>query len=262
VLPNIPVQTIDELANLIVTNVATEPNIHATTAGYALISAPLGMNIDASGIISWTPTRAQSATTNTIITVVTNSDLYDTVNPHLAATNSFTVIVVHTNAPPVLLPLADVSIHYGQLLSVQAVASDPDIPTDILTYTLTLAPTNMIIGASNGIINWTPALAQIGSNTVTVQVTDNGQPPLSASTTFHVLVTGNQPRLSAELLPGHLVRLNIFGDIGVTYELLVSTNLATWDNLTSITPNASPYPYIDPASAAIPQRFYRLRLGQ
>lgn len=261
VLPVIPTQTINELALLTVTNSATEPNIHATTTGYMLISAPLGVNIDTSGVITWTPTRAQSATTNTVTTVVTNTDLYDTINPHLTATNSFTVIVKHTNAPPVLQPIADRSVHYGTLLSIQAVASDPDIPADVLTFSLTVAPTNMTINATNGLMTWTPALAQLGSNTVTVKVTDNGQPPLSDTTTFHVLVLGAQPQLGAQLLPGNLVQLNILGDIGVTYELQVSTNLTGWNNLAPITPTSSPYPYIDPSSSTLPRRFYRLKLG-
>jgi len=262
VLPTIPPQTINELAPLIVTNAATEPNIHATTTSYALLSAPLGVNIDSSGVITWTPTRAQSATTNTIMTVVTNTDLYDTVNPHLGATNSFTVVVIHTNAPPVLQPIADASVHYGILLTVQAIASDPDIPAEVLTFSFAFAPTNMMVNATNGLITWTPTLAQIGSNTVTVKVTDNGQPPLSAATSFHVLVTGNQPQLSAQALAGHLVQLNIFGDVGVTYELQVSTNLASWINLAPVTPTSSPYPYIDPSSSSIAQRFYRLKLTQ
>ena len=93
-----------------------------------------------------------------------------------------------------------------------------------------------------------------------MKVTDNGQPPLSATTTFHVLVLGQQPQLGAQLLPGHLIQLNIFGDIGVTYEVQVSTNLTAWDNLAPVTPNSTPYPYIDPASSSLSRRFYRLKL--
>jgi hypothetical protein len=258
-LPNLPPVTINELATLMVTNTAMEQNIHATTLGYGLLSAPLGVKIDSSGIIAWTPTRAQSATTNTITTVVTNADLFDTINPHLNATNIITVVVLHTNAPPSLTPIGDTSVHYGVLLSVQAVAADPDIPADILTFSLAVAPTNMTINASNGLITWTPALAQLGSNTVTVKVTDNGQPPLSATTTFHVLVIGNQPQLSVQGLPGHLVQLNVIGDVGVAYDLQASTNLLNWSDLASV---SNSIPYIDPFSSTIPRRFYRLKLTQ
>ncbi|MGH7967851.1 MAG: cadherin repeat domain-containing protein, partial [Limisphaerales bacterium] len=237
------------------------PNIHATTAGYTLTSAPVGASISADGVITWTPTRAQSATTNTVTTVVRNENPYDSVNPQLSATNSFLVIVRHTNAPPALQPIADQSIHYGLPLSVQAVASDPDIPPDILTFSLDVAPASMTINPASGLISWTPALGQIGANTVVVRVTDNGQPPLSDTTTFHVLVLGNQPQLAIEPLAGRLVQINITGDVGTTYELQISTNLLNWDDLVSIPVTSSPYPYIDPGSSTAPLRFYRLKLG-
>ncbi len=92
VLPVIPDQTVNELTLLTVTNTAFETNIHATL-GYALVNPPAGAAIDANGIITWTPSQTQSPSTNTITTVVTNTNPYDLVNPYLSATNSFTVIV-------------------------------------------------------------------------------------------------------------------------------------------------------------------------
>jgi uncharacterized repeat protein (TIGR01451 family) len=93
VLPVIPDQTVNELALLTVTNTATETNTHATILGYGLIDPPTGVNISSNGIITWTPTRL-SPDANLIMTVVTNSDPYDLVNPYLTATNSFTVVIV------------------------------------------------------------------------------------------------------------------------------------------------------------------------
>ena len=52
--------------------------------------------IDASGIITWTPSQNQSPSTNTITTVVTNSNPYDLVNPLLTATSSFTAPPSHS----------------------------------------------------------------------------------------------------------------------------------------------------------------------
>jgi len=80
VLPVVPLQTVNELTQLLVTNAATEPNVHATTTGYSLVNPPSGMTISASGVISWTPAQAQSPSTNVIVTVVTNSDAFDLVN--------------------------------------------------------------------------------------------------------------------------------------------------------------------------------------
>jgi hypothetical protein len=113
-LPVIPTQTINELALLTVTNTATSANIHSTIvgyglanppagaaiAGYAVVSPPTGAAIDANGIITWTPSQNQSPSTNIIITVVTNTNPYDLINPQLSATNSFTVIVLSAPVAP------------------------------------------------------------------------------------------------------------------------------------------------------------------
>jgi hypothetical protein len=102
VLGVIPTQTITLLQLFKITNAATEPNIHSTNAGYGLLLPPSGMTISSSGVISWTPAANQSLTTNTIVTVATNSNPYDLVNPHLTATNSFLVIVLPSTSATTL----------------------------------------------------------------------------------------------------------------------------------------------------------------
>ena len=82
-LPVIPTQTVNELTLLTVTNTATNANIHSTITGYALVNPPAGAAINANGIITWTPSQTQSPGTNTITTVVTNTNPYDLVNPNL-----------------------------------------------------------------------------------------------------------------------------------------------------------------------------------
>ncbi len=47
-----------------------------------------------------------------------------------------------------------------------------DADGDTLTYSLTTAPTDMTIGSLSGLISWTPTAAQVGNQTVTVQVND------------------------------------------------------------------------------------------
>ena len=101
-LPVIAPQTIAELLPLTVTNTATETNIHSVTTGYTLVNPLSGMNIDSNGIFTWTPQQSQSHSTNIVTVVVANSNAFDTVNPVLTATNSFTVIVTESNVAPVL----------------------------------------------------------------------------------------------------------------------------------------------------------------
>ena len=105
ILPVSSVKTIIVQQAFSLTNSATEPNIHSVTAGYLLLAPPAGAAIDSSGVITWTPAQNQSLTTNTITTVVTNSNPFDLVNPHLSATNTITVIVLPNIVPTNLVAL-------------------------------------------------------------------------------------------------------------------------------------------------------------
>ena len=135
VLPVIPAQTINELTSLTVTNIATNSNIHSTIAGYTLVNPPAGATISASGVITWTPSQNQSPSTNTITTVVTNSNPYDLVNPHLNATNSFTVVVREVNVAPTLPGIPGQTMNELTLLTVTNTASNPNIHSTVASYT-------------------------------------------------------------------------------------------------------------------------------
>ena len=71
-----------------------------------------------------------------------------------------------TSAPPTTATV-------GQLYSYDADASDPDAG-DTLTFSLDVAPSGMAINSSTGLIQWTPASGQVGGNSVTVRVQDQG----------------------------------------------------------------------------------------
>ena len=99
VLPNQGSFSVQALGTLSVTNTATDDG-PASGLTYILTNSPVGAAIDTNGVITWTPTVAQSPSTNTITTIVTDSG-----TPPLSATNSFTVIV----AGPVTLQAISVS---------------------------------------------------------------------------------------------------------------------------------------------------------
>jgi hypothetical protein len=191
VLPFIPDQTVDELTLLAVTNTAFETNIHATL-GYTLVNPPAGASIDADGIITWTPSQTQSPSTNTIITVVTNTNFYDQVNPHLSATNSFAVVVREVNVAPVLPFVPDQTVDELTLLTVTNTAFETNIHSK-LGYMLVNPPAGASIDA-DGIITWTPSQAQSPStNTIITVVTNTNlydlvNPHLSATNSFTVVV--------------------------------------------------------------------------
>ncbi len=216
---------------------------------YTLINPPAGASINANGIITWTPSGPQAPSTNTITTVVTDSE-----SPPLSATNSFTVVVKVVEQPPVLPAQANQTIIGQTALTVTNTATDPNIPPNPLTYTLLAAPTNAVIN-TNGIITWTPLAGQVPStNTFTTVATDNGSPPLSATNSFTVFVYShaihNGPVLPAQtnrVVNGsvHLVITNTASDSDVppttlTYQLVnppSGAGIGTNGVITWTTPN-------------------------
>ena len=96
--------------------------------------------------------------------------------------------VSEVNVAPTLPPQSDVVINEGATLSVTNTASDADVPTNTLTYTLLVAPGSASI-STNGIITWATTEADgPGTNTFKTKVTDNGSPNLSATNSFTVIV--------------------------------------------------------------------------
>ncbi len=91
-----------------------------------------------------------------------------------------------SNSPPVLPAQTDRTVAELTTLVVTNTAADPNTP---LMYTLLNPPTGAVIDA-NGVITWTPTEAQGPStNALTTLVTDSGSPPLSATSSFSVVVT-------------------------------------------------------------------------
>jgi hypothetical protein len=124
--------TITENNALVFTNLAVDLDVPAQTLVFSLSDAPPGASINVTnGIFAWTPSESQGPGTNVIVVIVSDNG-----TPALSATQSFTVIVLETNSAPVLAPLADLTVVEGQLLIVTNSATDPDIPTNTLTFSL------------------------------------------------------------------------------------------------------------------------------
>ncbi|MGE4182479.1 MAG: Ig domain-containing protein, partial [Limisphaerales bacterium] len=153
-------------------------------------------------------------------------------------------------------------LHLGVPLTLQATASDTDLPANTLSYSLDPAPPGMTIDPSTGEIAWNPLESQVGTHAVTVKVADNATPNLDATRSFVVTVTGEGARLSISLLAGGLIQISATGDVGVTYELQATTDFVTWTKVLEFQSTASPYLYIDPSSLTVPSRNYRLLLRQ
>src|SRR5438552_3256785 len=179
-------QMFAELTTLNVSASATDSDIPSNTLSFALVSAPLGMSINpVSGAITWTPGEAQGPGTNLVSVSVTDNGV-----PALSATNSFTVIVTEVNRAPVLSVPANQTLAEVTTLNVSASATDRDIPSTTSLLAALPISLGMSINPVSGAITWTPGEAQgPGTNLVSVSVTDNGVPALSATNSFTVIVT-------------------------------------------------------------------------
>ncbi len=194
VLPHQSNRTVNELAQLIVTNTATDLDVPGNGLAYFLLTGPPGASIDSSGVVTWTPTEAQGPSTNTVVTVVTDDGI-----PPLSATNAFDVVVTEVNLPPMLPPLNDATIDGLTELVVTNTAADADVPANRLSYRLLVAPSGAAIDSS-GVITWAPSVGNPSStNTFTTVVTDDGMPALSATNTFSIVLrrANNAPVLAA-----------------------------------------------------------------
>ena len=182
-------QSVDEGSTLTFTVTATDADDPSDTLTYSLDAASLalGMTINlSSGAFSWTPAEDQGGTTPSVTVTVTDDG-----TGTLADSETFTVTVNDINSPPVLGAIGDQSVNEGSTLAFTATATDPDDPSDTLTYSLDAASLalGMTINASTGAFSWTPAESQGGTTpSVTVTVTDDGTGALTDSETFTVMV--------------------------------------------------------------------------
>ncbi len=141
--------------------IAIDPDNDALA--YALDTAPAGMSIDTvSGLIQWLPSGAQGGSNDVAIRVEDGKGGF--------ATQVFTVQVEVANGAPFFTSAPITSAAQGAPFAYDVDASDPD--TDTLQYSLDSAPVGMGIDAATGLIEWTPASGQVGSNSVVVRVED------------------------------------------------------------------------------------------
>ncbi len=245
-------RTVNAGTTLTVTNVAGDPDgdqlmfsLGAGAATNATINAT-------SGVFVWTPMQSQAGTNffNVIVT--------DNGSPPLSATQTFAVTVIATNNPPTLAPIADRTIHALMTLSITNSASDPDVG-ETLSFSLDAgAPTGASVGAANGVFVWTPNESQIGTNNITVHVTDNGVPPLSATQSF-VVVVEPRPILTISLTNG-IVTLTWSAIAGLNYQPQFETNLTdnVWTAFPSNVLAAGPITSTTDTNSTNTNLFYRI----
>ena len=198
----------------------SQPNLIATAAAaytstsvaidsdgplqYALVTAPVGMSIDrATGRITWTPTASQLGKH---LILVSATDALGA-----ASFQQYQLSVRSANVAPQFTsnPLAAASVGAAYRYNAQAVDSEDEV-----TYSLTSAPSGMLIDPVSGAITYQPIAAQIGSQPVTVRATDARG--LFAVQTYNLIVSDDttKPTVSITLsrnniLPGESVRIQV-----------------------------------------------------
>jgi hypothetical protein len=265
--PWLPAQTdqvVNEQTTLVVTNTGMDSTFPANNLSYALLAAPTGVAIDPNGIITWTPTEAQGPSTNTITTVVTDDG-----SPPMSTTNSFTVVVNEVNTAPVLPGQSLRTIAALATLIVTNTATDSDIPSNTLSYTLLAPPTGATID-TNGVISWTPNTGQGPStNTITTVVTDynpwavNAQ-HLSATNSFTVIVTASNAAFKiTSITITNGVAVITWNSVANNYYRLQYKNNLLDANWTDLAPDILATGSVTSTTNVLggaPRRFYRVEL--
>ena len=132
-----------------------------------------------------------------------------------------------------------------------------------LTFSLIEAPTGAAIDPNSGVFTWRPAIAQSPSlQPISVVVSDNGTPVLSATQSFTVTVTQPvHPTLNAAMITNGQFEFWINGDAGPDYTIQLSTNLVFWSSIATANSPTLPFTWNDTNAAKFETRFYRVLLG-
>ena len=164
----------------------TASDADGDTLSFSLITAPLGMSIDATtGLITWTPGNAQ---------VGSNSVEFRVTDPGgLHVTQSFTVDVVNVNDPPIAANDAYSMIADGTLVVAAPglLGNDSDPDGDSLTAQQASGPANGSLGlAPQGGFSYTPTVGFSGTDTFGYRANDGVLS--SAPATVTITVNPNQ----------------------------------------------------------------------
>jgi hypothetical protein len=153
------------------------------------------------------------------------------------------------------------------LLEFDVTATDADLPANSLSYSLGgNVPAGASIDRVTGHFSWTPLPEQAGTQAVTVVVTDNGQPPLSATQSVQVVVVPPPDNLVVSITNSTQVVLKWRAFPGQTYKVWAASDLsappAAWSQagppLTATGESLYYTEMIQPGQ----RRYYRIEMAQ
>ena len=200
----VPIQVAKKGQTLTVPTRATDADLPSQTLTYALLEGPPGLTLSpATGELAWTPALTLASGDYTVRLKVTDNG-----SPALNATTQFTITLREANTAPILAGVADQVVTELSTLQVSIEAADEDLPAQQLRFALVSGPEGATIDPITGVFTWAPTEEQGPAlPTVQVKVTDNGNPALSDTTEFHVLVRElNVPPTLARVATQHVRR--------------------------------------------------------
>jgi hypothetical protein len=167
------------------------------------------------------------------------------------------------NQAPALAAISNQTIPAGVPLMITNSATDSSLPWQALAFSLDAAPEGAAIDASTGVLTWRPPMSSSETtNSVTVRVTDNGTPALSATRSFTVTVPAvAMPEIAGLTVTNGQFALLVEGDFGPDYSVQHSTNLVDWSTVFTTNSPSVPFLWIDTNQTQLSWSFYRLLLG-
>ena len=147
---------------------ATDPDNQELT--FALESSPPGLELDATtGVVTWTPQFGQEGDHRIEIRIS------DTGTPPMAVSSNGLIRVLRGNHPPNVAPIGTVYAREGVLLSFPVEAVDAE--GDTISFELMGGPEGASVDSETGLFQWLPSPGQAGQHSLSIRVSDDGQPP-------------------------------------------------------------------------------------
>lgn len=115
---------------------------------FSLDSSPAGMQVSASGLVTWTPTAGQEGPQGVDLVV---NDGYASVHQYW----TITVTERPTDEPPAFTNSAPTTHAAGTKYTFDADATDPDSPS--IAFSLVEGPSGATVNPTTGLLEWTPA---------------------------------------------------------------------------------------------------------
>jgi hypothetical protein len=223
------------------------------------VSATFATNPITGGASLLTLTASNTVTSGTTnVTVIATAGLIGHTKTIVLTLNA----VTPPNTPPTLAAIASQTVNVGQTVAFTAGATDTDQPPQTLTFALLAGATNATLNTNSGALSFRPLVTQANStNSFTLEVSDNGSPPMSATQSFSVVVNPlSAPGINNISLASGQLTFRVSGQSGPDYAIEISTNLTQWSSVFITNSPALPFNWTDAATSS-PVCFYRVKLG-